>query len=179
MIAFSDNTATNLVLDRTGIAAVNKRMAQWGYPNTRAHHKSFLAETTSIDPERSRRYGLGSTTAREMISLFEDLERGKYFRPALKQAILNHLRKNRDKDKFSRFLPEDAILAHKDGSNEKIRTDAGILYTSSGAVVLCVLTEDNADRRWASDNAGNLLCARVAREVFDYFNPSPGSPPPK
>jgi beta-lactamase class A len=173
MIAFSDNTATNMVLERVGIAAVNQRMAKWGYPNTRVHALSHKADTTSIDPERSRRYGLGSTTAREMIGLFEDLERGKYLRPALKQAILNHLRKNRDKDRFKRLLPEDAIIAHKDGATETVRTDAGILYTPTGPVVLCVLTAENEDRRWHSDNAGNLLCARIALEVYNYYDPSP------
>src|SRR5262249_54762423 len=41
MIAFSDNTATNLVLDKIGIKSVNKRMDQWGCPNTKIHHKVY------------------------------------------------------------------------------------------------------------------------------------------
>jgi hypothetical protein len=59
-------------------------------------------------------------------------------------------------------------VAHKDGSVSDARTDAGILYTPGGAVVVVVLTAGNADRRWASDNAGDLLCARVARAVYDH-----------
>src|SRR4051812_27719925 len=69
MIAYSDNTATNLVLDKIGIAAVNKRMADWGYPETRLNAKVFLGSKTSVDPARTKKYGLGSTTARDMVSL--------------------------------------------------------------------------------------------------------------
>src|SRR5947199_2739202 len=60
MTAFSDNTATNLVLDRIGIAATAKRMEAWGYPNTKIHHKVFCGDTTSVFPERTKRFGLGS-----------------------------------------------------------------------------------------------------------------------
>jgi beta-lactamase class A len=169
MIAYSDNTATNLVLDRVGIANVNRRMADWGCPQTRINAKVFRGSTTSVDPERTRRYGLGSTTAREMAHLFEELETSTRLRPALKQVVLGHLKKNEDRDKFSRLLPADVVVAHKDGATDDTRTDAGILETPGGVVVVVVLTTHNADQRWQSDNAGNLLCARVAREVCARF----------
>ncbi|HEV3082876.1 MAG TPA: serine hydrolase, partial [Gemmataceae bacterium] len=62
-------------------------------------------------------------------------------------------------------------LAHKDGAVNDARTDAGILYTPNGVIVVCVLTTDNEDRRWVKDNAGNMICAKVAKEVYDHFNP--------
>src|SRR5262249_6860174 len=114
--------------------------------------------------------GLGSTTAREMVGLFEELQLGTRIRPALKQAMLGHLKKNGDKLKFPRLLPDGTVIAHKDGYVNAVRTDAGILYTPAGAIALCVLTDGNADRRWVDDNAGNILCAKVAREVYDHFN---------
>src|SRR5262245_66535165 len=73
-----------------------------------------------------------------------------------------------DKEKFTRFLP-DVDIAHKTGSLRDVRTDAGIMFLDDGAVVLCVLTADNADRSWLADNAGNLLCARVAKAVHGHF----------
>jgi D-alanyl-D-alanine carboxypeptidase (penicillin-binding protein 5/6)/beta-lactamase class A len=169
MIALSDNTATNLVLDKIGIMPVNQRMEAWGYPNTKINAKSFRGDTTSVAPERTKKFGLGSTTAREMVALLEDLEACKHFRPVVKQIIVGHLRKCDDKDKFPRFLPDDANIAHKTGSVNKARTDAGILYLPSGAVALCVLTDENQDTRWKPDNAGNVLCAKVAKDVYDHF----------
>lgn len=169
MTAFSDNTATNLVLDRVGIRSVNRRMASWGLKETRLNAKAFLATTTSVDPQRSRKYGLGSTTAREMVALFAELADGVRLRPALKQAVLGHLSRNEDRLRFTRLLPPGTRVAHKHGSVADARTDAGVLYTPGGAVVVCVLTAENEDRRWADDNAGDLLCARVARVVHDHF----------
>src|SRR5205823_1275457 len=91
MIVYSDNTATNLVLDRIGIGATAKRMEDWGLPNTKIHAKVFKGSTTSVFPERTKQFGLGSTTAREMIQLLERLDAGSLVSPAASKAMLEHL----------------------------------------------------------------------------------------
>ncbi len=172
MIVFSDNTATNLVLDRIGIDATAKRMEAWGYPNTKLHSKVFKRET-SVFPERSKGFGLGSTTAAEMVRLFEELHAGKLVSADASKAMLEHLKKCDDKDKFTRFLPPGTVVAHKTGSVSDTRTDAGIIYTPSGPVAVCVLTAKNQDKTWKADTAGTLLCAKVAKEVYDHFGHAP------
>jgi beta-lactamase class A len=169
MIALSDNTATNLVLDKVGIRTVNARMEALGLPNTKINAKSFRGSTTSVAPERTKKYGLGSTTAREMVALLEVIQCGEVVSPAGRQAMLNHMKKCDDKDRFTRLLPAGTVVAHKTGSVNDARTDAGIIYLDGGPVVVCVLTAENDDRSWRPDNAGNLLCARVAKEVYDHF----------
>ncbi len=170
MMAYSDNTATNLILDRVGIEAVNKRMKDWGFPETRLNAKVFRASTTSVDPERSRRYELGSTTAREMVGLLEEMQAGSRSRPAIKQILLTHLLANEDKERFGRFLPPGTKVAFKEGSTNQVRTAAGIIHTPAGPVVVCVLTCENADRRWHPDNAGTVLCGRVAEAVYNHYS---------
>ena len=63
MIAFSDNTATNLVLDAIGIGATAATMEKMGYPNTKIHSKVFRRET-SVFPERSKQVRPGQHDAR-------------------------------------------------------------------------------------------------------------------
>jgi beta-lactamase class A len=169
MIVFSDNTATNLVLDRVGIASTGLRMEAWGFPNTKIHAKVFRGSTTSIFPDRTKKYGLGSTTAREMLGLFEKLHQDKLVSPQACKEMIGHLKKCDDKEKFKRFLPEKTEVAHKTGTTSEVRTDAGIIYLPGGPVAVCVLTADNEDKSWRSDNAGNVLCGKVAKEVYDYF----------
>jgi len=173
MIAYSDNTATNLLLNKIGIPATAKRMEAWGFPNTKLHAMVYKGDTTSVFPERTKKYGLGSTTAREMVGLLEKLHHGKLVSPAACKDMIEHLKNCQDKEKIKRFLPGKTVVAHKTGAVAKIRTDAGIIYLPAGPVALCILTADNADTRWEPDNAGNVLCGRVAKEVYDYFQRKP------
>jgi beta-lactamase class A len=168
MITYSDNTATNLVLDAIGIGATAATMERMGYPNTKIHAKVFRRDT-SVFPERSRQYGLGSTTAREMIRLCEALHHRQLVNTQASEAMLEHLRTCDDHDKFPRFLPHGTKIAFKTGSLADTRTAAGILECPEGPVALCVLSCENEDKRWVPENAGNVLCAEVAREVFAHF----------
>lgn len=169
MMVYSDNTATNLVLDRTGIVAVNKRMAAWGCPETRINAKVFRGKTTSVDRERTSKYGLGSTTARETVTLLERLHQGKLVNPKACREMIDHMKHCEDRGKIKLYLPKGVTVAHKSGTVNAVRTDAGILYFEGGPVALCVLTADNEDRSWKTDNAANVLIGRVAQQVHQYF----------
>lgn len=170
MIVWSDNTATNMVLDQIGLPSTNERMKQLGLPQTRVNAKVFKGSTTSIDPMRTKQYGLGSTTAREMLALWEGLHQGKWASAKASREMLEHLKKCDDRDKFPRFLPKNVQVAHKTGSVSDARTAAGILYFAEGPVVLCVLTANNADRSWTADNAGDRLCAKIAEIVYTHYH---------
>jgi beta-lactamase class A len=168
MIGLSDNTATNLVLDKIGIASTAKRLESLGFPNTKIHSKVFRRDT-SVFPERSKKFGLGSTTAREMVEILERLNSGKLVNAESSKEMLDLLRKCSDNEKFPRFLPENVKIAHKTGSLSDVRTDAGILFFAGGPVALCVLSVDNKDHRWVVDNEGNLICAKVAQAVYEHY----------
>ena len=68
----------------------------------------------------------------------------------------------------------------KTGSVNASRTVAGILYIPKAGsepkkpecheVAVCVLTTDNKDQRWLPDSAGDLLCAKIAKEVYDHYH---------
>ena len=167
MIAFSDNTATNLVLDKIGLPATGRTMAELGYPETRINSQVFRRET-SIDQQRSQRYGLGSTTAHDMVDLLAQIYAGKLITPAVCKDMLDHLAACDDKQKFPALLPAGTKIYHKTGSVAKIRTDAGIIETPAGPVALCVLTENNEDTKMP-ESAGDRLCAQIAKVTYDYF----------
>jgi beta-lactamase class A len=171
MIAVSDNTATNLVLEQTGIRPVNERMASLGLKETRINAQVFRGSTTSVDAERTKKYGLGSTTAREMVQLLELLQQDKLVSPEACREMIAHLRACDDNEMFKRFLPANIPLAHKTGKVNAARTEAGLMVLPSGPVALCVLTDDNEDKRWVVDNAAQHLLANVAKTVHDHFTP--------
>lgn len=168
MIVYSDNTATNLVLDQIGISSTAKTMEQLGYPNTKIHSKVYRRDT-SLFPERSVKYGLGSTTAAEMIGLCERLHKRELVSPAASETMYQFMLLCEDPDKFPRFLPHGTKVAMKTGSVNASRTAAGILQTPGGPVALCVMTDENKDQRWHPDNAGDRLCAEIARAVYTEY----------
>jgi D-alanyl-D-alanine carboxypeptidase (penicillin-binding protein 5/6) len=177
MIVYSDNTATNLVLDRIGLQSVADAMERLEMPHTKIHAKVFRRDT-SIFPERSREFGLGSTTAAETIRLYELLHKGQLGTEDSTAKMLGDLRACDDKTKLAALLPAGTKIAHKGGAVSNIRCDAGIIEGPETAFAICVLTSDNKDQSWRDDNAAHVLIAKIARAAFDHFNPNAGSVEP-
>ncbi len=178
MITVSDNTATNMVLDTITIPATNATMANLGFPETRINAKVFKGSTTSVDPARTKKYGLGSTTAREMTGLLELIATKKAVSPTACDEMLGILKKNHDNEMLVRGLPTGTAFAHKTGAVSNARTDAGVIYLKGKpAVVICVLTDENADQRWLVDNDAQLVIGKIGRAVYDHF--APAEPPKK
>jgi D-alanyl-D-alanine carboxypeptidase (penicillin-binding protein 5/6) len=167
MIAYSDNTATNLVLAKIGLPATAETMEKLGLPNTKVHAFVFR-QGSSIFPERSKEFGLGSTTASDMIRLLEDLHAKKLVTPAACDEMLAHLRTCEDK-RIPKLLPAGTKVAHKTGSVAAVRTAAGIIEAKSGPIALCVLTRDNKDQRWTAENAAEVLTSKIALAAFEHF----------
>lgn len=168
MITVSDNTATNLVVDKIGIGSTWARMKTLGFPET-AIHSLVGNRSTSIAMQRSVKYNLGSTTAREMVGLLEMLNQGKLVDEKSSKEMIAILRKCEDRTKFTANLPPGVVVAHKTGALPDVRTDAGLFFFPGGPVALCVLTDQNKDRSDRADSSGNAVCAQVARAVVDYF----------
>lgn len=175
MIVYSDNTATNLVLDKLGIPTTNELMASLECPETQIHSKVFRRDT-SIAPERSRKYGLGSTTARDMVKLAGEIYNKKLVSEDACKKMLDHLFACDDKQKVPRKLPRGTRVAHKTGSVNLTRTDAGIMETPGGPIAFCILTNNNQDQRWTDDNEGDLFCAEIGSAVYQYFNAKGDAP---
>ncbi|HET6765459.1 MAG TPA: serine hydrolase [Longimicrobiaceae bacterium] len=171
MISISDNTATNLILDKLNIRTTWAKMDSLGLPRTRIHSKVYL-RVASVAPDSSVRYGLGVTTPNEMVRLFTLLEGGNAVSPAHDSAAIAMLRDNRDYTKLVRWLPETIPAAHKTGEVDQSRNDCGILYGPHQPIAICVMTRENREQSYAVDNPANLLIARIAREVFHRYNPT-------
>jgi beta-lactamase class A len=175
MIVISDNTATNLLLDKVPMRTVWAKMDSLGLPHTRIHSKTFL-RSTSVAMDSSVKYGLGVTTPDETVRLFALLHQGRAVSPRMDSLALAILRGNEDWNKLVRWLPDGATAAHKSGDVDQSRNDCGILYGPDVPVAVCVMTRENRDTSYAADNPANLLIARIGAEVYRVFNPS--APPP-
>lgn len=176
MITLSDNTATNLILDKVNVRTVWTKMEALGLPHTKVHSKTFL-RATSVAMDSSAKYGLGVTTPDETVRLFALLHEGKAVSPGMDSLALAMLRANQDGGKLVRWLPGGVDVAHKSGDVDRARNDCGIVYAPSAPLAVCVMTRENQHTTYAVDNPAHLLIARVAREVFRHYEPGAELPP--
>ena len=172
MIATSDNTATNLVVERIGRPATTALMHDLGLGEIRLNSLVYRRDT-SLDPDRSRLYGLGSGTAAEFVRLLAMLHGGELESRGIipagsSPALVGHLLACDDTRMVPRELPTGWRCAHKTGAVSGSRTDAGLLLGPGGPVAYCILTTDNKDRR-VEGSAAEDLAAACGREIAGYF----------
>ena len=170
MITISDNTATNLLLDRIIIRRVWNKMDSLGLHDTRVHSKSFL-RVASIAMDSSVKYGLGVTTPNEMARLFEMLAKGKAVNPAADSAMLDILEHNENDQKLLRYV-YGVRAAHKSGETDQVRTDCALFYLRN-RVVACVLTKENVDQRYSPDAEAHLIIGRMGEAIVNAWGGIP------
>ncbi len=166
MTTISDNTATNLLLDRIIIRRVWDKMDSLALPATRVHSKSFL-RSSSVAMDSSVKYGLGVTTPNEMAQLFALLANGRAVSPAADSVMRDMLAANEDAQLLQRRV-SGVRAPHKTGATDAVRTECTLWYLRS-RVVACVMTRDNADTRWVLDSEPQLLMARLGELIVSAF----------
>ncbi len=170
MITISDNTATNLLLDRIIIRRVWNKMDSLGLHDTRVHSKSFL-RVSSIAMDSSVKYGLGVTTPNEMATLFQLLAQGKAVNPASDSAMLDILEHNENGEKLQRYV-YGVRAAHKSGETDQVRTECSLYYLRN-RIVACVLTKENVDQRYSPDTEAHLTIGRMGEAVVNAWGGIP------
>jgi beta-lactamase class A len=170
MSTISDNTATNLLLDKINIRRMWAKMDSLGLPNTRIHSKVNL-RNTSVAMDSSVKYGLGVTTPNEMAHLFELLASGRAVNRGADSTILDMLEHNTTNFMLQRFAG-GVRAALKDGETNQNRTECTLWYLKR-RVVACVMTRENQDERWVIDNEAHLTMANMGAAIIRAF----GGPP--
>lgn len=176
MIQLSDNTATNLVIDRVGIDSVNQNLAAMGLKNTWLYKKVFKPATGPV-PADQPKFGLGKTTAREMAEVMAAIQRCDLGDPALCERMLAILKGQHDRDAIPRYLESSdtsekpSAIANKTGALDQVRNDVALVYTSAGPLVISIFVYDNKDQSWTSDNQAQTLIGRLAKTIVEAWAP--------
>lgn len=134
MIILSDNTATNLLIDRLGIDRINAMIDALHLTGTRLNRKLFM-------PELARQGIKNYVTARDMATLLTGLMEGRVVSENASRAMLDVLRSQRLNGKMPFFLHSAGIpCAHKTGEDDGVTHDVGVIYAAH-PVVMCFLSE--------------------------------------
>jgi len=189
MIVMSDNTATDLAIDRLGIDNINGRIAWMGLQHTHLYKRIGKPATGPMPPDQPK-FGLGKTTPREMAMLMQHIQQCDLTLPTeavtaadvtRDKAICNvgvtMLRKQFYRDTIPRYLEKldssetGSGIASKTGSLDAVRADVAIVAGKSGPMVLSIFTYDNTDHSWTVDNEGEVTIAKLARAIVEAWSP--------
>lgn len=157
MIVLSDNTATNLLIDKVGMDAVNARLDRLGLRRTRLRRKMMDLQAAAEGRENV-------STPFEMMTLLERIWKPGSLAEPYRQGLLDILALPKDLPGPLRFgVPEDVAVAEKPGELEAVRCDSGLILLPGRPYVLSVMTT-----YLKRDADGNPAIARVSRIVYEH-----------
>ena len=132
MVAVSDNSATNVLIDRVGMENVNSMLDSLGLAHTRLRRKM-------MDLEAAKQGRENISTPREMLMLLGAVYRGKLLNKEMTADFFKMLSTNKN-SWIPRDLPADVKVADKPGALEAVRNDSGIVFVEGRPYVICVMT---------------------------------------
>ena len=156
MVAVSDNSATNVLIDRVGMESVNAFLQSLGLRETRLRRKM-------MDLQAAKEGRENAATPRELLVLLEAIYRGKALGSEATEDFLKILSTPKESP-IPRLLPDDVRIANKPGALEGVRCDAGIVFAENRPFILAAMTSYAANERAADD-----AISRAAAAAFSCF----------
>ena len=167
MMALSDNTATNMVLDYLSTDAVNARMNSLGFKQTRIMRRvGGGGESADGKQPDNKRFGLGATTPHEMVQILEKLSRGGIVNPAVSKEMLELMKREQVRYAIGRDIP-GVPMASKYGALDHLRSCVALVYSKRGKIAIAITVNDIQDVTWSVDNPGYLLMSRLSSILVD------------
>jgi len=161
MIVISDNTATNLLIDRLGGAAVlNQRFQSWGLTQTVI--RNLLADLE----------GTNTTSPQDLSKLMTLVSEGNLLSRQSRDRLLDIMRQTVTDTLLPRGLGKGATIAHKTGDIGSTVGDTGLIDMSNGQRYVATVIV----KRPHNDPRAQELIRQISRLVYNYQNQPPLNP---
>ncbi|MBE9206401.1 serine hydrolase [Nostoc sp. LEGE 06077] len=155
MITISDNTATNMVIDRLGgKAKLNQRFRGWGLQNTVV--RNLLGDFK----------GTNTTSAKDLVRLSALVAKNQLLTDSSRGKVLDIMRRVHNTKLLPAGLGKGAVIAHKTGTLGIVLGDAGIIQMPSGKRYLAGIFV----RRPFNDLKARDFISQVSRIVYGYLD---------
>ena len=148
MIAYSDNTAANILIDSMGMSKINEKAAELGLGATQLQRKmmdldSGVENYISADDAEKILFGIANHTIAS---------------DAMCTKAESYLQAQTDSEGLAQGIPASVPFGHKTGSLDSVRHDTGIVYAKN-CYVIVVLTSLDA-------STANGLMAQISDAVY-------------
>lgn len=157
MISLSDNTATNVLIDRVTLPAVSARMQSLGLTGIRLRRKM-------MDGAAAARGDENVATPRDVVRLLRTLHAGDGLSADSKAGALKILEVGAG-GYLRRGIPPGVQVLNKPGELEGVRVDAAIVRAQHRPYAIAVMTT------YLKDEAeGERAITDVSRAFYSYFS---------
>lgn len=154
MMAFSDNAATNVLIERLGLTSIDARLRELGLGSTRLRRRM-------LDLEAARRGDENVSSAGDLQQLVLRLRDGTGLRPESARDLLS-VAGVAKASPLREGLPEGVTVIDKPGDLEGVRAVAALVELPERPYVVTVLTG------WLRhDGDGDAFIREVSRAVFE------------
>jgi beta-lactamase class A len=157
MVAVSDNSATNILIERLGMDNVNAMLAGLGLKSTHLRRRMMDLNAAAEGRENV-------STPREMMTLLEAAYSGKLLNKENTTEFIRILSTHKESSML-RGLPDDAVAANKPGELEGVRNDSGIIFVKGRPYILCVMTTYLKD-----ETDGSAAIRKITELTYSYFD---------
>ena len=157
MVAVSDNSATNVLIDRVGMENVNAFLTSQGLTQTRLQRKMMDVKAAAEGRENI-------STPSEMMKLLQSIYQGKVLNKEMTEDFFKILSTHKD-SWIPRNLPDGLKIADKPGALEGVRNDSGVVFVDKRPFVICVMTTYLRNEREGEEAISNVALA--AWRMFD------------
>lgn len=136
MIILSDNTATNVLIDRLGIDEINKTIKNLGLKNTILSRKMYDMESKKLGNENY--FSLS-----DMAIILESIHNETLISQSVSKEIKTIMKEQQINHKIPYYIPEDVTILHKTGEADGITHDIGIVYSKNPFIIGFASNETN------------------------------------
>ncbi len=154
MIAISDNTASNVLIDAVGIPAIQEVQHSLGLVSTSLNRRFLGRLPADGEPENV-------ACARDLTTVLTAIVDGTAASPERNAWMLNLLADQQHTNRLPRHLPEGVTFAGKSGSLNRLSHDAGLLRGPGDSAIVAVLTQGFNDPYEADAFIGTVGTAVV------------------
>lgn len=157
MIIASSNLSTNLIIDLVDAKKVTQTMRKMGAKK--------IMILRGVEDNKAYEKGLNNTTtAYDLMLIFEKIAEGKAVNKKSSEAMINILSHQEFNSIIPAELPKDVKVAHKTGSITGVHHDSGIVFLPDGRKYVLVLLSKNLE----DDNAAVKAMADVSKMIYDF-----------
>ncbi len=157
MIIVSSNLATNIIIELVDAQMVMESMREMGARD--------IQVLRGVEDSKAYAQGLNNTTtAFDLMLLFEKLGNGEVVSKEASKAMIDILLDQRFNEIIPAHLPQEVKVAHKTGTITGVHHDSGIVILPDGRqYVLVILSKKLTDV-----DAATKAMANVSKIVYDY-----------